>query len=361
MQKENEFIINLMMCRHYDESVKQVKELISDDLNWEYISYQIIMNRIAGVVLENLLFCKIVFDIPKSVLIYLFDTYTSIQHRFNNYTKELKVVSSILEKYNIQYVIVKGIHLSFTLYDHFRMNPRDFADLDIVVSKDKLKMVGEILETIGYQHARINFYNDEFDKIKRSEILNGKMFYHQIPPFEKKFEQYYIGRDSYKIDMNYTIFEGGQHEDPIPLNNLLEERVLNNVNGIQYYSLKPEHDLIQNCFHFYKDIMFEPKNKRKDVYKLINFYDIFLFINKYRNNLDYIYLLKLAKTNKKIEQALYIVLNLTERIFGSLKIESFLSQLDEDIPEYLSDVFKLDIEEIIFEKKRFIKNIISRG
>lgn len=351
MKKENELIINLILCRHYEESLKHVQKLIKEDINWEYFVYQIIMNRIAGVIFENLLYCKVLFDVPKNIAIYFFDTYTSMQHRFNNYKNEIVNIFSALERNNIQYVTIKGIHLSLTLYDFFRMNPRDFSDLDIVVRKEELEQVGKILMKMGYQHARINFYTNELEKIERSEILNGKMFYHQIPPYEKKFDQYFVGRNSYKIDTNYTIFEGGQHKDPIPVSELLNSRMKQLIDGLCYYSLTPEYDLIQNCFHFYKDIMFPPKNEAKDVYKLINFYDIYLFINKYRNDLNYSVLLKLAKSNKKLEQSLYIVLDLTERIFGSLKIDEFLGQLDKSVPEYLSDILNLDIETIIFEKK----------
>lgn len=353
MKKENEFIINLMMCRHNNESVKSVKKLISDDLNWEYISYQIIMNRIAALIVENLLYCEIVFDIPKSILIYLLDSYTSIQHRFDNYKNELKVISTALKEKNIEYVTIKGIHLSLTLYTHFRMNPRDFADIDIVVKKQDLEQLGKVLMGLGYEHARVNYYTNEMEQISRGEILNGKMFYHQIPPYEKKFKQYFIGRDTYKVDANYTIFEGGQHDDPILVSELLKSRVLQSHEGLTYYSLKPEHDLIQLCFHFYKDIMYPPKNERKDVYKLINFYDIYLFINKYRKILDYNYLLGLCLNNEKLKNSLYIVLTLTERVFGDLQIGNFINKLNIIIPEYLESIFLSDIEKIVFENKKY--------
>lgn len=353
MKRENEFIISLILCRHNETELQKVRSMIDGDLDWGYISHQIIMHRIAGIVFENLVKFELFYMVPKSIGIFLCDTCTSIQFKQAHYMKEINRITSGLESAKIKYVLIKGIHLISNLYKDFKRVPRDYADLDIVVSKKALDDVGLLLKQLGYKHTRLNYNTDELEEIKREEILEGKMFYHQIPPFEKKFDDYYLGRNIYKIDVNYTIFEGGQHEDPIPMMGMLDRRVKCSDYSINYYSLCTEDDLIQNCYHFYKDIMYPPKNKRKDVYKLVNLYDIYLFISKYRNSLNYSELVNCAEESSKIRQALYVVLELTERVFGSLSIDDFKNKLKCDMPEYIKDIFNRDIEDIIFSTKIF--------
>lgn len=353
MKRENEFIISLILCRHNETELQKVRSMIDGDLDWGYISHQIIMHRIAGIVFENLVKFELFYKVPKSIGIFLCDTSTSIQFKQTHYMNEINSITSELDNAKIKYVLIKGIHLITKLYKDFKRIPRDYADVDIVVSKKELNNVGLLLKQLGYEHARLNYYTDELDAIKREEILEGKMFYHQIPPFEKKFDDYYLGRNTYKIDVNYTIFEGGQHEDPISMQYMLDRRIKCSDNLINYYALCTEDDLIQNCYHFYKDIMYPPKNKKKDVYKLVNLYDIYLFISKYRNYLNYSELLSFVEESQKIKQALYIVLELTERVFGSLNIDDFKNRLKCVIPDYVKDLFNRDIEDVIFGTKNF--------
>lgn len=62
------------------------------------------------------------------------------------------------------------------------------------------------------------------------------------------------------IDINFTIWEGGNQEDFIKTDYLLKNRILRTTqSGMQYWALKPEYDLIQLCYHVYKDTVYEIK------------------------------------------------------------------------------------------------------
>lgn len=39
-----------------------------------------------------------------------------------------------------------------------------------------------------------------------------------------------------------------------------------------YLSLRDEYDLLQNCFHFYKDMLYAPRKTMRDIYKIISFW-----------------------------------------------------------------------------------------
>lgn len=352
MKKENEFLINLLLSKHHPKSSQRVEYLAKKNLDWEYLCYQIIMHRIGGIVAESILNNHLLSFVPKNINTFLFDIYSNIQYKHLYYLNELKKLISDLEKHNIKYVIIKGIHLSTSIYKDYKFYPRDFSDLDILVLKESLDDVIQLLKENGYNHARLDYYTDTFKMVERHELLNGKMFYHQIPPFEKKFEPYFIGKNTYKVDVNYTIFEGGQHRDPISMTELLESGMTRDVANLQYRSLCPEDDLLQNCYHFYKDILYPPKNQRKDVYKIVNFYDIYLLLNTYKDTFNYTKLIERTKRSAKIEQALYIAINLTERFFGDLNFSNFTDQLNHEVPAYIKDLFYQDIETIVFENKR---------
>ena len=87
--------------------------------------------------------------------------------------------------------------------------------------------------------------------------------------------------------MNTTIFEGGKISPKIDTKTLLSNTVSKKINDFSYRKLSLEYNLIQLCYHFYKDTVYEIKKKRKESYCLMKFCDIREYILKYQHQLNW--------------------------------------------------------------------------
>lgn len=64
---------------------------------------------------------------------------------------------------------------------------RDFSDLDILIDPTDEALFISVMGKMGFREGKYDMYSEAFSPSTRSDVLKGKMFYHQIPPFCKKY------------------------------------------------------------------------------------------------------------------------------------------------------------------------------
>lgn len=214
------------------------------------------------------------------------------------YFIEVKTLCKELNKKNIKYALVKGIHLESFLYEKKDgLIRRCFNDIDLLVEKKDIKFVSNILEGLGYFKGEFSPELNELIKYSREEDIKFLMISHQSAPYIKhsSFENICKG-DSLNIDINFSIFDGGNKEDLISTRELLKNRVKRKtIYGNIYYSLNLTHDLLQLVYHLYKDTKYEIKKTNNEQFLLYNFIDIYRFIKSNGDYIDWNYFCSLVK------------------------------------------------------------------
>lgn len=227
------------------------------------------------------------------------------QLKSEEYFYEIKILCNKLNENQIKYALVKGIHLESFLYEkQDGLIRRCFNDIDILVEKKDIRFINSILEIRGYIKGEYSPELNEIIEYSREEAVKFLMTSHQSAPFIKNSG---IGSrckgDSLNIDINFSIFDGGNKEDPISTRELLEHVVeRKTIYGNTYYSLKLEHDLLQLVYHLYKDTKYEIKRINNEQLLLYSLIDIYRFINSYGDYIDWDYFCNIVKDANIVEE-----------------------------------------------------------
>lgn len=247
------------------------------------------------------------------------------------YEQLFRTLHENLESAGVPYAVVKGFHLNNSIYaNKSSFALRDYNDIDILVDKANLEKVNRILKLQGFIQGDINRKTLFIEPCNRKEhidmLLNTHQQYQNIRPGEFYAISHY---NIQLIDVNFSIWEGGNQPDNIPTNDLLRHRLLNVTStGIKYWSLLPQYDLIQLCYHFFKDTIYEIK--KNDCLKLIHLYDIYLLLQSYHQELSIDELFTLI-TSANIEDQIYYVIALIKDIFLYQNVAPLLLRLSPKI------------------------------
>lgn len=250
-----------------------------------------------------------------------------LQYEYKEYQEELKKIVLCFNECKIKYAILKGICIGNNIFSKNNLLYRTFSDIDILIGEEDIKKIHCILTKCGYIQGKL--INGKIQPASRKEILYWRLNSHQLYEYVKHSIYSEIS-SMYKlnIDINTTIFEGGIITSPISTQELLNHVCNFEINGLNIKCLEPTYNLLQLCYHFYKDIHYEEKKIKHQNYTLKKFCDIREFINKYREKIDWNNLFEIF-INCKISSEMYNVLAMVSTFYGDLKIESFLARFDD--------------------------------
>lgn len=335
-----------------DITSKEIEELISD---LEEIS---ILNDLFPCLISNKLVNIFYYQLVKYGLIQCLDkfTYKILNQivsfstlRNKEYEEEFRTLGYQFNSYGIKYAVIKGFHLTNSIYGYpFRFLIRDYNDIDILVNKSDLSKVNRILLNNKYIQGNLNKETLEIVPCTRQEKIDLLINTHQQYQHIKKSKYYEISHCNIQlIDVNFTIFEGGEVIDYIDIRQMLDTRVLRHTeSGIEYYSLKSEYDLIQLCYHLYKDTKYEIKKKNNESLRLINFCDLYQYIRLEKENLDWGFLYQTI-IDAAIENQIYYVMKLLCMIFIDLDIHDFVEKLGKKVDEKTNEEIRTGYEKIL--------------
>jgi len=144
--------IQLLLCysrTEIDEKVaKRAEDILEQPLNWDYLLKTAYNHGVAPLLYNNLKKTKSKDIIPKDTIKSLEAIYYATA--FNN-MQLLKETGKVLNAFNdarIKAIIFKGSSLSKIIYKNPALRP--FSDVDVLISKDDLPKVIDILTNMGY-------------------------------------------------------------------------------------------------------------------------------------------------------------------------------------------------------------------
>jgi len=237
-------------------------------------------------------------------------------------------LSSVIEKIDFHYAIIKGDVLSLQAYG--KLGERSYGDIDILIPRDKIKIFEKILEENG-------FY--PFDKTRENRVMMLSCS-HQVFPWYKK-----IGLlSNIIIDINFDLFWGEYNNKRICMDSFLSDTININVYGINFKTLPPMKALIQLILHHYKDMNSIFLLATRNSIKFEMFKDIFFLL---KNNIESIPLDSFHSIciNLKIDAYVFYVLYYTGKIFDDVVLKQYIETFRTSYGESLLDVYGLKDEE----------------
>ena len=230
-ENEKKFLL-LVAMPVVDESQKQeIVRLFQENINFDYVYRQLILNKISNLAFQNLRETRILGRIPKLYRRNMEDVFTASSLRYEKYISIAKQAAQLFEQNRLTYAFLKGINLQNKIYRHCSMFVRDFSDLDILIDPTDEALFISVMGKMGFREGKYDMYSEAFSPSTRSDVLKGKMFYHQIPPFCKKISPYYSYANAVFLDVNFSPFFGGQIKDPIEISEFMK-----NVCRTPYYN-----------------------------------------------------------------------------------------------------------------------------
>lgn len=250
----------------------------------------------------------------------------SLQFMYKEYLEILSQLCKDFEKENITYCILKGFSITDALYNIKGVIYRPFSDIDILISPNHLYRTQLLLEKYNFIQGKMK--GKHIIKAERSELIYWKLNSHQLHEYIRCSKYSNISpMFAITIDVNTTIFEGGIYTDPIPMDVLFQNTITKDFSNISIKCLNPTFELIQLCYHFYKDTKYEIKAKTHENHCLLKFCDIREYIKKYYDEIQWDVFLKIIN-DAQIGDRIYYPLWIVSAFYKDLNISDKLKQIE---------------------------------
>ena len=266
-----------------------------------------------------------------------------LQFKYQEYLNALKNIVSLFEINNVNYSIIKGFSFIDELYTINNIIYRDFSDVDILISPNDISKVDRSLAELGMVQGVIS--GNSIKKAERKDIINWRLNSHQLHEYIMLSTYSHISPFfSICVDINTTIFEGGVMLPPINTDDILENTIVKESNGFRFKCLNYTYSLLQMCYHFYKDTVYEVKRKSHDNYCLLKFCDIREYIIKHYEKINWNLFVDIVNSNG-IASQIYHTLRLVSSFYGDLILEN-LSHRIKPTKNYIDD--EIDWNKLLF-------------
>lgn len=299
---ENLILLSCARTNMEQDAINEVKELLKNNLDWDYITSKSLQMRTSQLLYKNLE--KIDTDkvIPERILKNLKKLYYIAIAQNMFFYDELSKVLNVFKDEGIDVIILKGGALEESVYGDIGL--RSFNDIDILVRKNDLQKAKNTIKAAGYT----------LDNIGSPEANSEKFGYNL----------HYIKDIILEIHWDITRRTGNEKYAKIEINELWKNAISAKIANVETKIMAPEDFLMHSCIHmaghYYS--------------RLIWFCDISEVIRKYYVNWD-----SLVKNAKKSQVTAYMFYGLY-----------FTDQLlDCGVPAFVLD----ELKPHRFEKKVF--------
>ena len=314
-----------------------LKDAIKNKLIDEEVLSLVCSHKLHNLLYKHINSLKMLFNIKKSIALLLSERFIFTQNRAEEYFKLLSDIVLMLSKYNINYAFLKGISIVKSLYADKEFIYRSFNDIDILVEKENVSVINDILLSMGF----VQGYTDENYKLKEAD-RKAKLYW----SLNSHQEHIYLKESSFTrfspwlcncIDVNTTIFQGGKSNNPISTSEILKHNRCNQIIN-NFFSLDYSYELLQLCYHFHKDtFIYEIKKNNHEDYSLIQFCDLREYILKYRNLINWNEFITIINNNC-LGDIVYNVLFLIDSFYGDINIKDIIDRIQttkkSDVPDW---------------------------
>ena len=260
-------------------------EWILDDKKMDVLFKFCCKHKIMSNLYYHLIHRNILNKVSKYYVILMNNTMSYNKEKKALYYREFNILNADLQERKIPYACIKGISIGKRFYEENPNILRDFNDIDFLVSIHNLSEVEKILKENGYGRGFYDYETSEFEPASRKDIVYWKTASHQVYPYTKPMPNFeYSPVNVFKVDVNFSIYFGGNIRDEISTDEMMQHlRIIEDASG-SYKVLEAEYEILQYCYHFYKDTVYKFK-KNGLSYVLSNLRDIHLLVEK--NDLDF--------------------------------------------------------------------------
>lgn len=307
MNKELKIVLELLKFDKIDSD----QVLTEQNVNWMSILGFLTYHKVAGLAYEKIKKIGVrSFDYPIYISTYMINQAQKIRAEEQN--RWINLISNELIKANIKHAFLKGSVLNNTLYNH---GSRISNDIDILINKKSITKVTKILINLGFVQGKYNYTTKTIKKFTKEEKSKSILTRGETAPFVLKTDNPFI--ETIDVDLNFSI--DWQPSNTKIVKDFLDQSLLISKNdGQKIYSLNTYSNFLQLCSHFYKDsAIIDILKKRKiiDLYKIV---DIYYFIKKYFDEINFDYLFSQIK-KYNLEKHVYFTLIYVTKLFPDCK------------------------------------------
>lgn len=309
------------------ESKKTIINFTTSKID-NYIFNKLLQHKLHYLYYKHLEELNILKEIDKYNQRSLNSQFVFWQLMYAEYLDIIKKLTNKFIEYNIDYSLIKGISLVNTLYTNKSLVYRKFNDIDILIDKKNVNIVNKIICGFDFIQGCLDD-NNNIIKAPRKEIIYWSLNSHQEHEYIKKsVYSFYIPGIINCIDINTTFFEGGKFEIPISTRKILENKRDQELpNGINLHCLNYTYELLQLCYHFYKDTVYDIKKAEKEDYCLIRFCDIREYILKFQKKINWDEFITIINENM-LGDKIYHTLSLVSSFYGDLALDNIMTKIE---------------------------------
>ncbi|MDR3598922.1 MAG: nucleotidyltransferase family protein [Desulfosporosinus sp.] len=222
----------LQLCSIQDRTDRQldtIVEIISHKVDWVTFTKAVMKHRVYPLVYKNLSIIKNLNTMNEASLELIARNARRNVIKSVKLTGELIRLFSLLDKVNIRAISIKGPLLGLALYGDLAL--RTSKDLDILVSKEDLDKVENLLISEGYQQTE-----NEANITPKQKKLLLKTSHHFS----------FVNNNGVNIELHWRYYSQGYK---IPFNEVWDRRDSVEISGSKLNILSPEENFLYLVFH----------------------------------------------------------------------------------------------------------------
>lgn len=359
IKKEYKFILEIIKASFGNKkSLICLHKMLEDKtLNWVEILGYLCYHRIGGLAFHTIVNNFNVYTIDFPIFFILDMIYQAQSVRMSIQNSYIKILSSMLCKADIPHVFLKGAVLSNTIYPP---GTRASNDIDILISRKSVPKITKILNKLGFIQGKFDYKKETIKKFNKEEVVQHMLTKGELAPFIKIINEKFC--KIINIDVNLSLSWKLNDSDEV-VDYFLENRISIPIDKDQsIFSLKEEHLFIHLCNHFYKECVLLDIIKKRKVFDLYKFVDIFAFIQKYFDKID---IEKVFHDSVKFgfDKYVFFTLRYVIEVFPELlsieKVKMLYQKYNYLNPKFMTEVFDQNNFKIKF-KLQSKKGLIER-
>jgi hypothetical protein len=332
LTKERQLILLCSRGVLKEEHIANIKEILSDRVDWRDILYQGITHRTLNLMYYHLKNLGLTDKIEKEVLKVMENESKVYALRNRTFYAAIKDMFDRLNDNNIRVAIIKGNFLSSKVYPS--IETRTFSDVDFLLDiRDGQKIV-KVLEDLGYIQGGYNYQTAEIIPYNRKQKLHHQMTTHELAPCFKKTDNPFV--PMILVDLNYSILWKGNCPCEIDTAELLERAYQVDIDGAKIYVLGHEDFLVQLACHLYKEAALMNWIEVLADLKLYKFADIVLYIEKFSQDIKWDKLVSFCERTG-CSKIVYYPFHYVNLMYGEIIPQAVMDALEPENKDYLDE------------------------